>query len=319
MYYAFRGIQLQDLWDGVKSASPFWVSMSILLGILSYVIRAARWQILLEPLGHKPKLSDTYNATMTGYLANLALPRIGEITRCGVLSNLTKLPFEKIVGTVVVERIFDLLFLLLSVFVAVLISIEVFGGFLLQNIWQPVSSAFVGMFSQKITLFVIVLLSVIAVIVLCYIFRDSLKNMGAVKKVKSLGKGFAEGIKSGLKMKQRWLFLFYSLLISICYWMMSYTVVLAIPAAAGKLTVIDALFLYILGGLGWVVPTIAGMGSFHYLVALGLGIYGIGRDQGTIFAIISHESQVLFMLILGFVALAVVSNKIRKKKPLVNT
>jgi hypothetical protein len=108
------------------------------------------------------------------------------------------------------------------------------------------------------------------------------------------------------------MFLLYSLLITFSYWMMSYTIMLAIPEAAG-LTVIDALFLYVLGGLGWVVPAQGGFGSFHLIVAMGLGIYGISFEQGIIFATISHESQVLFMLILGFTSLAGVLYKIRKK------
>lgn len=288
-----------------------WVLAAILIGIFSYICRAARWQIIIEPLGHKPAFTDTYNAVMVGYLANLALPRIGEITRCGVLNKTSKLPFDKLIGTVVVERIFDLLFLILSVMTVVFIRMDVFGAFLSEKVWQPFSRGFVSLFGQRMLL-LIILLSIIAVVVLIYIFGDSLKNIGAVKKVKSLARGFVEGIKSGMKMKHRWMFLFYSLLITFSYWMMSYTIMLAIPETA-KLTLIDALFLYILGGLGWVVPAQGGFGSFHLIVATGLGIYGIGFDQGIIFATISHESQVLFMLILGFISLASVFYKLRKK------
>lgn len=315
MYFAFRNINPQDLWNGIKSANLFWVIAAILIGIFAYVCRAARWQIIIEPLGHKPSFVDTYNATMVGYLSNLALPRIGEITRCGVLSKTSKLPFDKLIGTVVVERVFDLIFLLLSILTVVFIRFDVFGAFLSEKIWQPLSQGFISIFGHT-TLLLIVLLSIIAIVVLAYIFRDNLKNIGAVKKVKSLGKGFAEGIKSGMRMKRRWMFLFYSLLITFGYWMMSYTVMLAIPETAG-LTIIDALFLYVLGGLGWVIPAQGGFGSFHLIVAMGLGIYGITFEQGIIFATISHESQVLFMLILGFISLAGVFYKLRKKPTVV--
>lgn len=311
MYFAFRNINPQDLWNGIKSANLYWIAAGVLVGIFAYICRAARWQIIIEPLGHKPTFTDTYNATMVGYLANLALPRIGEITRCGVLSKTSKLPFDKLVGTVVVERIFDLIFLLLSVLAAVLIRFEVFGGFLSEKIWQPIYRGFVSLFGQT-ALLLVVLLAVVAAVILIYIFRDGLKNIGAVKKVKSLGRGFAEGIKSSMRTKRRWMFLLYSLLITLCYWMMSYTIMLAIPETA-KLTIVDALFLYVLGGLGWVVPAQGGFGSFHLIVATGLGIYGIGFEQGIIFATISHESQVLFMLILGFISLTSVLYKLRKK------
>lgn len=316
MYFAFRNIQPQELWDGIKSADLFWVTAAILAGIFSYICRTARWQLLVEPLGHKPSFSDTYNAIMIGYLANLALPRIGEITRCGVLSKTSRLPFDKLIGTVVVERVFDLIFLLLSMLTAVLISIEKFGGFLSKNIWQPISRGFSTLFGQTTLLF-IALLVISAVVVLVYLFRDRLRNIGAVKKVKSLGRGFIDGIKSAMGMKHRWMFLFYSVLITFSYWMMSYAIVLAIPETAGKLTMIDALFLYILGGLGWVIPAQGGFGSFHLIVATGLGIYGIGFSQGIVFATISHESQVLFMLILGFISLVSVFYKLRNKSKIV--
>ncbi len=316
MYFAFRNIEPQKLWDGIKSANLFWIVVAILIGIFAYICRAARWQIIIEPIGHKPTFADTYNATMVGYLTNLALPRVGEISRCGVLSKTSNLPFDKLIGTVVVERIFDLIFLLLSILTVVFIRLDVFGAFLSEKVWQPLSKGLVSIFGHT-TLLLVILFSIIAVVVLVYIFRDNLKNIGAVKKVKSLGKGFAEGIKSGMRMKHRWKFLFYSLLITLGYWMMSYTIMLAIPETAG-LTVIDALFLYVLGGLGWVVPAQGGFGSFHLIVAMGLGVYGIGFDDGIIFATISHESQVLFMLILGFISLASVFYKLRKK-PIVVT
>lgn len=311
MYFAFRSIDPKTFWDGVKSANIFWVVAGILIGILSYVFRAARWQIIIEPLGRKPSFTDTYNATMIGYLANLALPRIGEITRCGVLNKTTKLPFDKLIGTVVVERVFDLIFLLFSVLAVILIRYEVFGGFLSEKVVQPLSKGFVNLFG-KATFLLIIALSIIAVVVLVYVFRDKIRDIGAVKKLKMLAKGFWEGVKSGMRMRHRWLFLLYSLLITLCYWMMSYTVMLAIPETSG-LSIVDALFLYVLGGLGWVVPAQGGFGSFHLIVAMGLGIYGISFEQGIVFATISHESQVLFMLILGFISLASVFYKLRKK------
>ncbi len=315
MYFAFRNIKPQALWDGIKSANLFWIAVAVLIGIAAYLCRAARWQIIIEPLGHKPSFADTYNATMIGYLSNLALPRIGEITRCGVLSKTSKLPFDKLIGTVVVERIFDLIFLLLSIVTVVFLRFDVFGAFLSEKVWQPFSKGVVAIFGHTVLL-LIILFSIVAVAVLVYIFRESLKNIGAVKKVKSLGRGFVQGIKGGMRMKHRWKFLLYSLLITLGYWMMSYTIMLAIPETAG-LTVIDALFLYVLGGLGWVVPAQGGFGSFHLIVAMGLGIYGITFEQGIIFATISHESQVLFMLILGFISLANVFYRLRKKPTVV--
>ena len=317
MYFAFRNIKPQELWDGIKSANLLWIVAAILVGIFSYVCRAARWQIIIEPIGHKPSFTDTYNATMIGYLANLALPRIGEITRCGVLSKTSKLPFDRLIGTVVVERVFDLIFLLFSVFTAVFIGSEKFGNFLSSNIWQPISHGIASLFGHTVFL-IVTLCSVAALVVLVYLFRDRLKNIGTVKKVRSLGKGFVEGIKSAIRMKHRWMFLLYSLLITLSYWMMSYTIVLAIPETAKTLTIVDALFLYILGGFGWLVPAQGGFGSFHLIVATGLGIYGIGFSQGIVFATISHESQVLFMLTLGFVSLISVFYKLKKKPEVIS-
>ncbi len=318
MYFAFRGVKFQDLWAGVKETRFGWVLASVLIGIAAYLFRAARWQILIEPIGYKPSFLNTYNAVMIGYLANLAVPRIGEVTRCGILNKTDKIPFDRLIGTVIFERIFDLLFLILAIFVVILIRIDVFGEFIFDKLGQAFTSIGNTLFSSYSTI-LITLLIVAAFIAMVYFFRDQLRNFGMVKKVKSLAKGFWEGLKSGLRMKHRASFLLYSLLITLCYWMMSYTLMLAIPETA-HLTVIDAFFLFVLGSLGWLIPVPGGFGAFHTIVPAGLMlVYGIEEKRGIIFATISHESQVLFMLILGGIALASVFLRQKKEKNITTT
>lgn len=311
MYLAFKDVELGDLWSGMKRANYFWVAMSVLIGIASYLFRSLRWQILLEPLGYKPSLPNVYHALMVGYLTNLAVPRMGEITRCGVLNKTEKIPFDSLVGSVVLERIFDFLFLLLAVVIVMLVRIDFFGSFIYKNVLEPINISVVGMLHSTAAILLAALVIIIVVAIL-YLYRKQLDKIRFVGKFNSLLKGFLHGIKSGLKMKRRVAFVIYSALIMGCYWMMSYTMIFAIPETA-SLSVVDALFLFVLGGLGWAVPVQGGFGAFHIIVASGLTLYGIPFDSGIIFATISHEAQVLFMIILGFISLGFVFLKTNKR------
>jgi hypothetical protein len=122
------------------------------------------------------------------------------------------------------------------------------------------------------------------------------------KKIKEIVSGLISGLKTGIKMKNRKIFFFYTILIYLCYWMTGLLLLKAVPATA-SLNAIDALFLFVVGAFGWVIPAQGGFGSYHILFALGLGVFGISYNDGIIVATISHESQVIFMILLGLVSL----------------
>jgi len=116
LWLAFRTVEFKELGNSLKGANYSWLLLSMLFGILAYISRARRWMILINPLGYHPKFWSTFHSMMSGYLANLALPRIGEITRCVALGKKEKIPVDQLVGTVVIERTIDLISLLVILF-----------------------------------------------------------------------------------------------------------------------------------------------------------------------------------------------------------
>lgn len=312
MYFSFQGVKFQDLVDGLKSANYTWISLSVAVGMLANVFRALRWQMLIKPLGYNPSSINTYHAVMVGYLVNFALPRVGEISRCAVLKKTDDVPVDSLLGTVVTERIIDMLCLLLSIVLVFLLQYDFFGDYLSNNVFPIFFNKINTIFQTKPWLWLSVILALCGGLLLVYLFRQKLMEFSAFKKMRSISKGLLEGVKSIFHMRRRGLFLLYTLSIWVCYWLTSYLALFAVTATAG-LTPTDALFLMVMGSLGWVAPVQGGFGAYHFMVTLGLALYGIPSTQGVVFATISHESQAIAMIVFGFVSLIALFFISRKK------
>ncbi|MDR1226851.1 MAG: flippase-like domain-containing protein [Prevotellaceae bacterium] len=299
LWFSFRDAKLAELWEGAKSASLSWIILSIALGIAAYFIRAQRWRLLIEPLGYKPTLGNMYNAVIVGYLGNFAFPRFGEIARCITLNRSSQIPFDKLVGTVVVERAFDMVCMITVVVVTFFLRVDTFGKFLHENLLQSLAGTEV--------LLCALLIAGVAVVATCCIvwfFRAELLQYALVKKIATFAKGIIAGLKTFIYMKQRRQFLLLTLALWTCYWLMTWTVLLAIPATA-SLGAVDGLVSMVLGSFGVIAPTSGGLGAFHAIMKLGLPfLFGISETSALLFATISHESQALFIVILGFIAYA---------------
>lgn len=300
MYFAFKAIDFNKFVEGLKSADYLLVAISVVVGIIGYVFRVLRWQILISSLGYNIQAKNVYHATMIGYLANFTIPRIGEVIRCTVLKKTDSIDFEKTFGTVIVERCYDLMFLLGFLALIITVRFREFGE-LMQKIYQLSAM-------EKITtipLFAIIIAVVVLIILIVAVFYIR-------KKISKFVKGLISGLKTGIKMKNRKKFLFYTFLIYICYWFTGFLVLKAVPVTA-ELNAIDALFLFVIGAFGWVIPAQGGFGSYHILVASGLSVCNIMYDDGMLVAVISHESQVIFMILLGFISLAMLFRVLKNK------
>ncbi|MDR1346937.1 MAG: flippase-like domain-containing protein [Prevotellaceae bacterium] len=291
MYIAFKSVDFDKFISGLHSVDYRLVVISVIIGILGYVFRVLRWKILIDSLGCGVSIKNVYNAIMIGYLANFTIPRIGEIIRCSVLKKTDRIDFEKTLGTVIVERCYDLIFLLFFLVFVVVIRFKVFGAFISEKIYQPLIEKI-----STIPILLIITATVIAVVIAFFIFYIR-------KRTGKIINGLISGLKTGIVMKNRKKFLIYTILIYLCYWLTGFLVLKAIPATS-FLNAMDALFLFVVGAFGWVIPAQGGFGSYHILVALGLGVYGVSYEDGIIVATIAHESQVIFMILLGVVSLA---------------
>jgi hypothetical protein len=254
-----------------------------------------------------------YNAVIIGYLANLLFPRFGEIARCATLAKSEKAPFDKLVGTVVAERAFDTLCLIAIIIFTFFLRIDTFGKFLRENVFQKLAEK--EYFSGGIFLLLMVAIAALLAI-FAWVFRKRLLKNVLVQKSWKFIKGIGDGLKTFATMKRRWEFMLNTLLLWSCYWGMSWVVLLAIPATA-SMGVADGLVVMALGSFGVIAPTNGGLGAFHAITAIGMqAIYNIPQIDGLLYATLTHESQMLFIIILGIIAYVKVFLFSRKKSAL---
>ncbi len=294
LYLAFQGIDLKNIWYQLLKADLKWVLLSLVFAFGGIYFRALRWRLLLKSsLQNVPVLTTVY-AVIMAYFANMAIPRIGEITRCATLNKTNNIPVDISFGTVVTERVIDLITLFLVILSVFIIDFSFFSTFFQENV--------VNFILQKITssyiYIIIILLAFICFLVLFFILKNKLQEFKIIKRIIEFFKGMLKGFISVLKLKQRFLFLTYTIIIWTCYLLMTYVVFFSIESTS-NLTITDSLFVMSIGGLGMSAPVQNGFGAFHWIVSRGLMLYGISQTDGLLYATLCHESQTLMILILG--------------------
>ncbi|MFW5820438.1 MAG: lysylphosphatidylglycerol synthase transmembrane domain-containing protein [Bacteroidota bacterium] len=300
LYFAFKGIDFQSIKEDFRNVEYSWVLFSLVFSILSHISRAMRWNILIEPLGFNPRLKNTFYSLMVGYLANFAFPRIGEITRCAGLGKKENIPVDKLVGTVIVERMIDLMSLVILLGILIIFRFETFGTFFRESVFIPLGEKISQTLAFSMFIWIIFGGGIVISIILYIIFREQLSQIKIVSRGKNIIKGIAEGLKSVYMLRKRGKFLFHTAFIWMNYWLMTWVVVFALPATS-DLKLIDGLFLLVIGGFGMSAPVQSGIGAYHWIVSRGLvAVYaGITLEEGLVFATISHEAQSLLVILLG--------------------
>ncbi len=311
LYFSFRGVKWGDFVNGLKGCNFYWIAASIAVGIAGFIFRGLRWRLLLLPLNKSVTFRETYDGVAIAYLTNFAIPRAGEIARCGVVAKGKKVTFEEALGTVVLERGFDMLCLIFWIFILFLFKWDEFGGFIRQQLFAPLQERF----STNLVWILLLLFVIFAAgCAVAWKYREKLLRIGLFAKIADVIKGLVKGLFTAFKMENKWLFFLYTALIWGTYWLTSYTTIQAF-SAVDYLTGSDALFLMIVGGLGWVVPVQGGLGAYHFIVSLALwSVYSIPQTEGVVFATISHESQALAMIVCGTISLISVSMASKNKK-----
>ena len=314
LYLAFKGVDFEHLINDLKSANYYWVFLSLIFAFIAYVSRAIRWRLLIEPLNYKPPIKNVFYALMLGYFANLAFPRIGEITRCGALAKSDKIPMDSLIGTVIIERATDFIVLLFLLFVVFIAKIESFGNFIKETVFTPLYHKIINTVDFSIYYWLLIILVISVSVGLLYYFRKRFKQVKIILKIRKILRGVISGVKTVTKMKSRSAFLLHTIIIWLSYFFMTYVVIFSIPATS-SLTLVDALFLLVIGGLGMAAPVQGGIGAFHWIVSSALSLYGISKAEGLVFATIQHESQTLLAILLGlFSVLMLFLNSRRKRK-----
>ena len=290
----------------------------MLIGAFTYYLRAVRWQLLLQPFSNKPSLFNVFTGLMVGYLGNLVLPRMGEVTRCAWLKKSDNIPFTSSLGTVVTERLVDVLMLLLVTILTLFVEFENLVV-VFRDLWYNMTvfaddtwHKLANLAASKLPMLLIGGISmVILLLALLWIFTKKLQIGPLRNKIKELGRGILQGLVSITKVKKQSLFWGISVIIWVIYYFMAYVVFESMEATE-DLSLRVGLSIMVMGGIGMALPVPGGVGSYHGLVTQCLILYGIMEADAGTFAFLVHSSQLLVVLILGVlsvIAAAVIGKK----------
>ena len=311
LYLVFKKIDITEVASQIKLARYEWLLLSIGLGIISHIVRALRWNILIRSMGYRTDTSTTFYAVMVGYLANTAFPRLGEVTRCGVLSKRKNIPFNALFGTVISERFFDFIILVLIMLSVILLQFSFLKDFVDKYLFTSVS----GMANRDNLFLAIAFLMLVVVLpfILFRIFFHRIRNLRIYTKVSDFIKGLLEGIKTIMKIKQKWSFIFLTLLIWLLYTLMTYTAFFALDATKG-LDFFDGITVMALGSLGIVAPVPGGIGAYQFIVMTILTeLYLVPSEPALTYSIILWTAQTVMIVVAGiFGYYMLVFNKSKK-------
>jgi glycosyltransferase 2 family protein len=315
LFFAFRGISIKAVFSEIIKAKVGWVLLSVFISLIALISRAYRWKLLIEPLGYNPTLKNTTCSVAVGYLANLAFPRLGEVTRCGTLGTAENIPFNKLFGTVITERIIDVISLLTCIVFVAIIEFNRLGNFLKKNLADPLLNKINQIISTATGIIVIIALVIVTVFLVMFFIRNSKKWSKA--KWAGIIEGFLKGLISIKSLHKPWLFLFHSVFIWLLYYLSVYVCLFAFPFTS-HLGLAAALFLLVAGGLGMSAPVQGGIGAYHLLVSQGLLLYGVTLENGLAFATLLHSLQLIMVVVTGALALLLLFFQ-KKYKPIQTT
>jgi uncharacterized protein (TIRG00374 family) len=305
--------ELANIKISLLNADYFWISLSIVITGLSHFFRALRWKLLLDPLGYKPKTSNTFFAVMVGYLANFAIHRMGEVTRCGLLTTYEKVPFTTGFGSVISERALDVVCLLLIFFTALGIEFDRISGIANDLVFNTVSEKFHALM-QKQTFVIIAGVSLLVIAIAFFYFRKKIQALFSTK-AKGIFIGIWNGLISIKNVNKPFLFILHTVLIWTMYVLQVYVCFFAFPETA-NLSIMVAVVIVVFGSLG-VMATPGGTGAYQLIVIQILtSIYLISYTSSFAFAWAVWTSQFVFIVFTGFLSLILLAllNKVAKSE-----
>ncbi len=296
LWWMYRGIAWAEVSEALRAEMRWdWMLWSMPFGVLAQVFRALRWRQVLAPLGERPRRSTCVYAVFLSYASSLVVPRVGELLRCAVLRRQDGTGFSRSVGTVVTERVVDMLVMLLLSLLTVATQIPVFTRFL-----STTGLSFVSLLGRFTAAGYLVTALCLVVIVgmafyLCLRLRLMSGTRGAIH-------GLLDGLLSFRLVRGKWLFIFYSLGIWVAYYLHFYLTFFSFPATS-HLSAAAGVVAFVVGTYAVLVPTPNGAGAWHFAVKTVLMLYGVAAASGAMFVLIVHALQTLLVLLLGLYAL----------------
>jgi glycosyltransferase 2 family protein len=311
-WFVYRDFNFIELSNSLKYIKFKWIIVSIGFGLLSQLVRALRWKMLIDTMGYKPKTVNLFISVIVLYFTNLIIPRGGELSRCTVISKYDKVPFVKLIGTVFIERIVDLFAFLLILLIVFIWQFQFF-----ETVMNYPEFKF-DFSSYHIKLLHGLILFIITIILIYILVKFRIINK-IVLKIRHFKNEFTEGIMVILHLKKRVKFILYTFAIFFLWLLGLYVIFFAYPST-DKLPFVVAILTYTFGTLAYLLPIQAGIGTWHFIVINCLFFYSIDKESGMIFALIAHTFTNLIFLIFGPIVLALLplinNTNSQKLKPL---
>jgi glycosyltransferase 2 family protein len=315
LWFVFKDINLSEMLDRFAESDWRWIAVSCFFLLCAHVTRAWRWGMLIEPLDHKPGIVNASVSVLTGYFANYIVPRMGEVTRCGTLYRLERIPVSLSFGTVVAERIFDVLILLIMIGLNFILEFDRLSKFFSDFFQSKVGGGSGGSGSGMLLGILLAGLLAVAIVGIIILKNTSLRNKlqqnAIIGKIIDFARGMLDGLLSVRKLRNPGLFIFSTILIWVLYYLVSYVLFFCIPETS-NLGPLAGLTLLVVGAIGMTAPTQGGIGAYHLLVGNVMVLYGLSQNDGITLATFIHGAQMLFMLVVG--ALAFLYVLIQNKK-----
>ena len=306
LIWVYRDFNFQRVGEVLVNGMNYgWIALSLVFGVFANLFRGWRWKLALEPLGEYPKTANCVYAIFISYASNLVIPRVGEVTRCGVLSKYDGVSFSKSLGTVVSERMIDTLCVGLITGAVLLMQMPVFADFFAET------GTNVGKYAEVLTSahFYLIILCVLAILVLVFFL---VRNIALFAKLKGIIQNVWQGIVALKDIRQIPLYLFYTLGIWGCYFLEFYLAFYAFGFSA-HLGITAGMVMFVVGTLAVVVPTPNGAGPWHFAVMTMMMLYGVGKEDAGIFALLVHGIQTFLLILLGIYGLSALpfTNKLK--------
>jgi glycosyltransferase 2 family protein len=316
MWLCMRGINFDLVKEGFRDANYLWVAIGLVIALLSHWYRAVRWRLLIEAAGHKSNTWNLFCSIMVSYLVNQATGRLGEVARATMTAKSEKIPLSVSFGTMVTDRVFDVIalgLLVLGVFLFQFKQITAIMDKAFANS-EPGGAADAAVFPWKWILAGVMVVGLLIVI----FFWSRLMKISLFAKGVQFSKDIWLSIKSVTKMKHPWYFLLLTVLIWVCYILMTFLVFFALDDTK-DLSFVFAITAFTMGGIGMVLPSPGGIGTYHFAIIMSFAAYAStfgwteehAKVVGTNIAFIIHTSQFLMMILVGFICYALLVPKMK--------
>lgn len=295
LYLTFQGRSWADLMADMREADGFWVLMGAISLLGMMIFRGLRWKVMLDSAGHPVQAGNTILSVIICYMVNSLTPKLGEIARCSVLYRSDKIPVAASLGTVVMERVMDLIFLFAGVGLILISEADRLG-----ELFATMYHNLFGNLHPGVGIGALVLLAAAGIAALLYLRRMSAQR-GPVGKVRTFILTMYDAAKSIFRLDKPWLFIFYTLMTWIPLILMNYFFLLALPGTS-DLSFYFAFVILVIGGLGWAFPVPAGIGTTHYITLQLFVAFGLSEQAGQNNALLSNGATFVYTIVFGLIA-----------------